>query len=294
MNTGPEQIARLISKMFIARADVKAIQRPNGDYNPVKKNKDEYAPFKMGDLLDHQDQVATYGHYLLNKDSQCKLFAFDIDLDEPDERHPELDEFLRMPTQIDSCGIWNNFVPCNPREVWKDRSQQLARSFFKYEMRLLASLLANQIQRQFEIQTAVAYSGAKGVHVYGFTGLLPAEDVREGALIILKSLDRFELLRGQSFFKHKKVTEEALDSPMRGQLSHDESFQSLTIEVFPKQTTVSSDGFGNLMRLPLGKNLKNPQDPTFFLDLRSNFSTDSFKVRDPVDALTAKDQYLRT
>lgn len=291
LNTDPKQAARLISKKFIARSNAKAIQRSNGDYNPVKDENGHLIKFGMDDLLAHQEGRLTYGHYLLNSDNQCKLFAFDIDLDETDEKHPEFDQFLMAPTEVDSDGCWRNFAPCNPREVWKNRSRVVERNFFKWQLRHVAQMLASQIHKQFEIETAVAYSGAKGVHVYGFTGLLPAADVREGALLLLKSTGCFDLHKGQSFFKHKKVAETDPNSGTVGNLSHTLSFQQLTIEVFPKQVSVAADGFGNLMRLPLGKNLKNPQDPTFFLDLRSNFGSQVFQMRDPVDALTATDQW---
>lgn len=285
-----EQIAKLMAKMFIARPDVKAIQRNNGEYNPVKSR------ITKDDLLAHQRGEVTYGHYLLNEDSQCKLFAFDIDLDEPDPKNPKpSDAFLTAPTEVAPDGVWNNFQVCNPRDVWRDRSKVIARNFFKFQMRYLAGVLAAAIQKEFEIQTAVAYSGAKGVHVYGFTGLLPAADVRDGAILILNTLGVFDLVHGQSFYKHKKVSETASDSPDYGmevgQIAHDFSLQQLTVEVFPKQTTISAGGYGNLMRLPLGKNLKNPQDPTFFMDMRGNLGSGAFIVRNPVDALTAKNQW---
>jgi hypothetical protein len=260
--------ANLLASKFIARPDVKAIQRSNGDYNPVDK------PFTRADIEAHLRGEVTYGHYLLNPDGQCKLFVFDIDLDKWDKLHPERNEYLRAPTQIDTDGVFTNWMPCDPRDVWLDRSRRIERLYFKYQLRMMASSLASAIASELDIQVACTYTGAKGLHVYGFTGLMPASDVRDGANLVIESLDTFETHRGNNFFKHKWYGED------------ENSFQCLTLEVFPKQVTLDGKGYGNLCRLPLGRNLKNPKDPTFFLDFRSNFSDNALMPRNAVDALT--------
>lgn len=282
-----KEVAKLFAKMFIARSDVKAIQRPNGEYNP-DVDRDSAGKivrmhgFTMDSLLSHLSGNATFGHYLLNSNSECKLFAFDIDLDEWDNEHPERNAYLMAPTEIDSDGVFSNFQYCNPREIWKNRECVLQRNYFKTQMRMLANKLARTIHSEFDIPTAVTYSGAKGIHVYGFTGLLPAIDVREGAELILKSLDCFDVYHGKSFYKHK----------LNGKNDPLLDYQCMTVELFPKQVTLPSAGFGNLMRLPLGRNLKNPKDPTFFLDLRANYCEQSFTRRNPVEALTVADQWV--
>ncbi len=266
-----KDLAKLYAKTFIARPDVKAIQRTSGAYNPVE------SPFTMEDLLDHIEGRRTYGHYLLNTGNQCKFFAFDVDLDELNPEKPN--ERLQVPTSVDSEGVWGNFVLCDPRAVWLDRKQQIARAFLKFQMRSIAHELARTIASEFDIQTAVTYTGAKGIHVYGFTGLLDAKDVRQGAELILKKTGKIVPYLGSNFFKYE---------PIPG--DHDLSFQCFTIEAFPKQTEIKEGGYGNLMRLPLGVNLKNPADPTFFVDLRSSLM--QLQPRDAIDALTTLNQWL--
>lgn len=276
---GARDVAKLFASKFIARSDIKAIQRSNGDYNPVDSK------FTMDDLLAHIEGRQTYGHYLLNTDNKCKLFVFDIDLDKPDtDKDGNITVPRYVPSDVDADGWWTGWVEGNPREIWLDRTKIMERNYFKFLLRRMAGKLARAIHEQLEIQTAVAYTGSKGVHVYGFTGLMDAKDVRDGAQIILDDLDLFEPVRGQHFVKHKEVQTKGHFDPM-------ESYHGLTIEIFPKQVTLEGKSHGNLCRLPLGRNLKNPKDTTFFMDLRGNIGEQGFMVRDPLDALTTTDQW---
>jgi len=276
-----KQIAKLFASKFIARSDVKAIQRSNGDYNPVEIDGVSVG-FDMASLLNHINGVQTFGHYLLNQDDQCKLFVFDIDLNKPDKRYP--DEKFYLPSGYDKDGVWADWVESNPREDWLDRSKTVQRHYMKIQLRLMAGMLAAQVSKQLEIPVAVAYTGSKGLHVYGFTGLMKAVDVRDGAQLILDSMGTFEPARGNHFFRHKLI-------PGNGDLDHELSFDCLTIEVFPKQVTLDRKTHGNLCRLPLGVNLKNPKDPTFFLDLRTNYGDAVFTPRNPIEALTVTDYW---
>ena len=133
-------------------------------------------------------------------------------------------------------------------------------------------MLARQVT-ELDIDCAVAYSGSKGVHVYGFMPEpTPASQVRAAALLVMEMTDEFEVLKGKHFFKHKN------QDPQSG-------FPNFSVEVFPKQDNLEGKDLGNLMRLPLGKNQKNPQDPCFFLDMTSPIGL--FKpVTDPVELLT--------
>lgn len=264
------ELAKLFAKMYVARPDVKAIQRTSGAYNPVE------SPWTMQDFLDHISGERTYGHYLLNLANECKFFAFDIDLDELNPAKP--DHRLQVPTAIDSDGIWNTFTLADPRAIWLDRRYIIQRNYLKYQMRMLAQELARTIASEFDIQTAVTYTGAKGVHVYGFTGPLPAKDVREGAELILKKTNRYVPFLGSNFFKYKDTGD------------NEQSNQCFTVEVFPKQTEIKEGGYGNLMRLPTGVNLKNTQDPTFFVDLRAPLT--QLMPRDAIEALTTLNQWL--
>lgn len=243
------ELANLIAKKFIARPDVKAIQMPEGHYivDEVARTH-ERRPWNRDALNAHLSGEKTYGHYLLNPDDTCKLFAFDIDLEKNDPSKNFEGTYCLMDDE--SATVY----PCNPRVDWTNRAHP-ARPWLKYQMKMLASKLAASIERELAIPTAVAYSGAKGLHVYGFTGPVPAADAREGAMIVLDSLGDFEATRGTNFYKHKD------SNPVTG-------FQNLSIEVFPKQDSLDGKDLGNLMRIPLGRNLKSA-DPTFFVDMTS-------------------------
>lgn len=258
-----DDLSTLIAKTFISRRDAKARQAQDGKYflDTVRDtDPPERIPWQMKDIEAHVAGTATYGHYLLGQDNNCKLFAFDIDLNDAG--------FL--PQAPD----YTDFVACNPRLDWLDRSKTIQRGWIKLQLRQLAHILVDAIHSQLDIPVAVAYTGAKGLHVYGFTGSIPAVDAVEAATIALDYTGRFHLVKGQHFYGDKE--------------SGPDSFSNFTIERFPKQTTLDGDGLGNLMRLPLGRNLKST-DPTFFVDI--NAPLGQLKPIDPVFALTNKNPW---
>ncbi len=261
------QVADLLARKFISRRDVKAVQKVLRDgtvvYTPDGKRQadgtySEYYPWDRESLTAHVTGERSLGHYLLDTDSKTKLFSFDIDLEKAG--------FL--PRDED----WTEFEACNPREVWRDRAAIHQRAFIKLQFKSIAHMLLKTIVEELSIPCAAAYSGGKGVHVYGFTGHCAAYEAREGAMIVLDALDRFEPLRGQNFFRDKET-------------DHTVGFQNLSIELFPKQDSLEGKDLGNLMRLPLGVNMKNPKDPTFFIDMNSPHAM--MRPIDPVVALTA-------
>lgn len=261
-----DQLAVLYAKRFIQRRDVKAVQFSSGGYSPDRelKNLGQHGPelgFQMHHLHNHLNGVATYGHYLLDHDDQTRLFAFDIDLQKTgfyvpmtpwDGVQPEAEwEAAQQPVVL---GNPNDRSDNTLREAWLDRAHP-ARPWLKYQMGMLARRFTRVIQEHLGIACAAAYSGNKGIHVYGFTGPMPAKQVREAALWVLDMLGDWTPIRGQHIFGHK------LADPSLG-------YQNFSIEVFPKQDSLDGKDLGNLMRLPLGRNLKS-QDPTFFLNLNS-------------------------
>lgn len=264
-----ELLAKEIARRFIARRDVKAIQYPGGAYTPHTadgKADGERIPWKLSDIKKHIARESTFGHYLLDTDSKCKLFAFDIDLitSDPDKNIWGYLPFLPKPgTNEPGADPWGSsddiekwertaFKPCDPRTEWLNRKSP-ARPWMKLQFKLLANKLMKVINEELDLPCAAAYSGNKGIHVYGFTGYGTAHDARTGAQIVLDVLGEFEPTRGTNFFKHKN------DDPFEG-------YPNLSIEVFPKQDTLAGKDLGNLMRLPLGRNLKT-KDPTFFIDM---------------------------
>lgn len=265
-----DELAVLFAKRFIQRRDVKAVQFNSGAYVPDRelKNRQTGEPdpgrfgpygFQMNHLHQHLNGEATYGHYLLDNESNTRMFAFDIDLKKtgsyslmlpPETGESEADwEARRKPIAL---GDPTNSSDSSLRDAWLDRGHP-ARAWIKTQMGMLARKFAAAITKELDIPCAAAYSGNKGIHVYGFTGSMPAVSARQAATYVIDSTDDWELERGQHQYRHK------LQDPEMG-------YPNFSVEVFPKQDNLDGKDLGNLMRLPLGKNLKS-SDPTFFLDL---------------------------
>jgi hypothetical protein len=265
-----DQLVSLFAKRFIQRRDVKAVQFSTGAFIPDRELRDvgRHAPlgFKKQHIEAHLAGTSTYGHYLLDSDSNARVFAFDIDLEKNKcDKDGNILEYggawckLPDPASVDpniSNEEFDKLVAahqCDPRELWQDRRAIEARSWFKFQMGMLARKFAKIIHDDLGLECAAAYSGNKGIHVYGFTGPMPAVEVRNAAMLVLDIMDEWKPLKGQHFFKHK------IESPYLG-------YPSFSVETFPKQESLDGKDLGNLLRLPLGRNLKT-SDPTFFLDL---------------------------
>lgn len=225
-----KELAALLGGRFIERRDVLAIQRGNGSYTPERR------PFKMGDLRAHLDGSRSYGHYLISPEGNCRLFAFDIDL-------------RKTGTWTDDAGEVHEI---NPRQAWL--TDHPAKAHLTVQLRCLAEALALRTRRLLELPVAVAYSGSKGLHVYAWTGPVPAAEAKAAAIAVLESFSQFVATRGNNFFHHR------------------EAYQTLEIEVFPKQDNLDGKDLGNLMRLPLGVNRRSGQR-SYFLDLRAGYDT---------------------
>lgn len=257
----------LFASRFIARRDVKAVQLSSGGYNPIRER------WQRADLEAHLAKTITFGHYLLDTDDTTKLFCFDIDL----KKQGYLPVNIWDPTS-DYLGT---FQPADVRAAWADH-QNPHRPYLKYCMRLIAHLFAERITSYLEIPVAVAYSGSKGIHVYGFTGRVPANDARDGAQIVIDSIGRFELERGESLYTLKPYPD--------GTLLAEDPFINFSVEIYPKQTTLADKDLGNLLRLPLGRNTKS-EDPTFFMDMTAPLVL--MKPVDPEWALTTSNPWKR-
>jgi hypothetical protein len=267
------ELAKLFAKHFINRPDVKAVQNSDGSYMPVREGPRDAqvnVSWKAADIEAHIAGQATYGHYLLNTDDTVKLFCFDVDL-----RHTRKQDGSELPDGYAPQGPFdisepvNMYEPVNPRAVWADR-RDARRAYLKYCMRQVAHILGERIGSELEIPWCVAYSGSKGIHVYGLTGRVSAKDAREGALIVIDSIGIFELERGDSLFKY-------------GGNQASDPFINFSIEVYPKQESLAGKDLGNLLRLPLGRNTKS-KDPTFFMDMTAPLT--EMRPVDPVYALT--------
>ena len=271
-------LVNLLASRFIARPDAKAIQYNDGTWAPhttTRRRDGERIPWRRQDLEDHVAGAQTYGHYMLKGDDTVKLFAFDIDLEkDSDPEISEGDARYHRGYWPDDTGAVHQ---CDIREAWLNRAHP-SRGWSKYQLKMVAHQLMRVLTEDFELPCAAAYSGGKGVHVYAFTGLISAADARDGANIALDTLGGWVPSRGDNFFRSCDR------DPVTG-------YPNLSIEVFPKQDRLTDGGLGNLMRLPLGRNLKNPKDPTFFLDMTSPMG--AMSPIDPVYAMTTTNPWRR-
>lgn len=282
-----KELALLIADRFIQRRDIKAVQLALPDkviYMPDREMKHLGAAEPLGfygrHIMAHLEGSMTYGHYLLDADDMCRTFCFDVDLKQNDDNftghYVPMHPFIEGSMTEQEWEQLNAPIPFNPRVDWLDRSHP-SRSWIKTQMGMLARKLVSTIQKELNLPCAAAYSGNKGIHVYGFTGPLPAEQVRAAAHYLIECTDDWELERGQHIYRYK------LQDPALG-------YPNFNLEVYPKQDSLGDKDLGNLLRLPLGKNLKNPADPTFFLDLRAPVGK-MVPHPDPLKLLTTGDPY---
>lgn len=222
-------VAALLSERFVARTDAKAWQTSSGyarDDSPLTLSDielhlaGERHPVTLtGPKGPYTKRMFSLGHYLVDPATQtCKLFAFDIDL-----------------TKVGSLGG----EPIAPREVFADPANP-DRLTLLTRLKCLAYGLGLRTHKltDGETQVAAAFSGNKGLHVYGLIpGGAPAADARAMGNDVLESFG-YKPTRGENFWTHPTDN----DTP------------NVCIEVYPKQDDVNASGYGNLMRLPLGVN----------------------------------------
>lgn len=254
-----ESVEALIGKRFIARQDVKAVQHADGSYAPDRTK------FTMSDLRDHVAGRKTFGHYMLNQENVCKYFCFDLDLDKEGK-------WQRPPVPMtDESGPSGDWADIRPREAWVERDPVVYADLL-VQLRTMAEGLALRVKRLLnDLPVAIAYSGGKGMHVYGFTGPEQAAAVRRAAHVVLEDKsgrNTFSKFKGENFWKH--------DVP-------DGFHSNITIEVFPKQNTLEGKDLGNLMRLPLGVHRRTNEN-YFFIDPNSPY--DQLVPADPFETLT--------
>jgi hypothetical protein len=280
------QLAKLFAKLFIARPDVKAIQNEQGEYRPLRDN-----PFTMADLLDHIEGRKTYGHYMLNPAGHVKFFCFDVDLLPAAKPEQSPRPKRRIPSMRSPLGVYQGWREANPRDIWMSRQPGAARDFLKGQMNAMAGMLTYRIKKELDIPAFASYSGSKGVHVYGITGKTTAALARQGAQLVLESMKEdgkigyWELSRGNNFYSYVRPGIVS-DGGHAAQIDPDMNYEQFSLEVYPKQDNLDGKDLGNLLRLPLGVNLKSPKrDKGFFLDLKPPISQ-LRPVADPVELLT--------
>jgi hypothetical protein len=265
-------LANLFASKLIARTDVKAVQHANGSYTPDR------TPWTRPELEAHLRGERTFGHYVLAPDDTCKIFCLDVDLRGVKKiADTELPDGWLPLSGLGEGEVYEDFVADDPRKVWANRADP-RRSYLKYSMRLAGAMFAERIFTELEIPVAVAYSGSKGIHVYGLFGhKMSAADAREAAMIVMDSMGIWTHYRGDSVFELK---EREKDNPL----------SNFTVEIYPKQPSLQGKDLGNLLRLPLGRNCKSA-DPTFFMDLTSSLA--EMRPVDPEWALTTTNPWKR-
>lgn len=302
----PDQVSALMplyAKKFIQRRDPIAIQTSSGGYRPLRDSttKIPTAKFDKTTIGAHLNKQATYGHYMLDDAGMTKLFVFDIDL----SKHgfvPMQPLNMEDPTDSDYEAWVRSFI-CVPnlRDFWHSRTREAApgRAYIKRQLRVLGNTFASSVHSLLGISTAVAYTGNKGIHIYGFTGPVPASDARDAADLVMESAQIFAPARGDNFYADSRrevipvvsATGDPEDAYLgrwitRGPLDtfDPNHFHNFHVEIFPKQRSLEGKDLGNLVRLPLGRNLHAPSDPTFFVDLTAPMN--ELRPVDPVFALT--------
>ena len=260
-----KELVRHLGSRFIARKDVKAFQSDDGAWFPDR------TPYVMQDFRDHLSGAKTLGHYMLDTESNCKLFALDIDLV---KHSPECAERTckGCPVTIPNLVISEDGNPVESgashyvlaREAFTSGDNEDVVRSLRIYLRCLAQGLAHRIHSQLDIPVAIATSGHKGLHVYGFTGLMPAEACKQIAISILQGFN-FEAFRGDNFWRHKF------------------EYQMLEVEVFPKQGSLDGKDLGNLMKIPLGIHRVTKQRAEF---INTKATLDRFVTMDPHNALT--------
>lgn len=236
-----KELAKALGQRFIQRRETKAKQFNDGHYEPIHER------WTLQDIVDHIEGKKTWGHYLVDDENNCRIAAFDIDLK--------------------SKSLWKNddglLVEIEPRSVWLSE-ESFTKLDLQIQLRCMAEGLALRARRRTSLDVGVAYSGNKGVHVYiFFPSPIPAVAARTAAEDILESFGCFERIRGEHLWAHSS------------------SYHSLEIEVFPKQDTIREGGLGNLMRLPLGINLKSGQS-SFFVNLNAPYNSLDIDAADEV------------
>lgn len=224
---------------------MKAVQTRNGAYIPDREwcpahrsNSccGAYRRFTREGLVQHIKGEISLGHYLVNEGT-CRLFAFDIDLTQVGD--------LQLDAESEPMEV-------RPREIWAAPiGFAVEKELLTIALRCTAESLAQVAHSQLGIDVAVSCSGSKGLHVYCWTGEIDAVDARALATSILTELG-FVPAKGNNFFKRPNSN-------------------ILDVEIYPKQDEIKADGFGNLMRLPLGRNLKG--GASFFVDLNTPWNT---------------------
>jgi hypothetical protein len=266
-----KRLGELLAHRFFQRRDVVAIYAPNPNVPDGYSWQPRKSPLKGSDLLKHLRGELALGTYLLDQEDTCRFYTLDLDLDKEGMSYVgDTDALNAMLSRPVGAPIDLEWVECKPREVWKDLNSPM-RPWLVTTVRMLAQGLASRVIHQQHYPVAVAASGGKGMHVHVFCGERPAADARALANAMLESwvLDGEDVFirKGSFAWKHRS-----------------EMYGNITMEVFPKQDQIDKNGFGNLVRLPLGVHPVTKRR-SYFVDTQSDPVLEPAAELDPITAL---------
>lgn len=276
------QIVSLMGKLLVARKDVKAIEKKmnNGtawmpDREPVPRGQDPndgaLIPMRMADFRDHIFGKRCMGTYLLDQDSMVRFVAFDIDLKDKGNFYPirDFDELMSYtaglpPEECDAILDLERSV--GNLEESLHRPDFPAHRWSRVMLTTTSLGICLAVTKVLGLPSLEVVTGG-GMHVLvPFGNLVPAADARQMAREVMDSVG-LAPTKGDNFF---------------GSPTNPDS--GIEIEVFPKQDT--NQGFGNLIRLPMGWHM-TAQRRTYFMDRPKMVNSWDMPKADPLEALSA-------
>lgn len=244
----------LMGKLLIARKDIKAIEvKLSGGYGWVPDRErvppgqdptsGALIPMRMSDFEEHFTGKRCMGTYLLDTDSMTKFIAFDVDLKKQGRWYAVHDtETLAgqsaglRPWDMDEVmvsGILDLETHVGNLEAALHNPADPAHRWARIILDQTSFAIKERVLEVLGLKSMVVLTGG-GTHVLvPFGSLVPASEAREAARAVMDACG-YAPTKGDNFF--------AVGDPDSG----------VEIEVFPKQDTIPADGFGNLIRLPLG------------------------------------------
>lgn len=253
MSVDREAVARdtanKLAKLFIARRDVKAIQRSasdGGEWYALRQ------AFTLDDFQTHLfEKRGCLGTYLLDKQSRVKFVAFDIDLtgvgtyfvvhDLPES--PE--DYEAFEAGYVEAGEIDLDYRTGPWEATLHDPENEGYRWVRMHLRSILESLCNRVEDQLDLPAIPVITGG-GAHVLvPFGQRVDAGDARAAAHGVMDGWNTFQR-SSENFYSN------APDLNDRDEKKKPIG-ETITVEVFPKQDKLpNEDSFGNLIRLPFG------------------------------------------
>jgi len=250
MSTDREAIARetanKLAKLFIARRDVKAIQRTaaeGGEWMAVK------TPLELSDFQTHLfEKRRCLGTYLLDKKSKVKFVAFDLDMSDNDQntyfRVDDVDlatvneKYEAMgEVDLDLCtGSWSAALHDESSDGYR---------WVRSWLRVMVETLCDRVEDQLGLPAVPVITGG-GAHVLvPFGDKIDASEGRAAAHGVMEGWGVFQRV-SENFYTNAPDIDNRDD---RKRIIG----ETVSVEVFPKQDRLpDGDHYGNLIRLPFG------------------------------------------